>query len=175
MFFQCHVVPKLHDNIFLFLSNKTGPHWLYFIGKNMFYVPLKNEKVLYVWSLHFWVNYPFRFDFYTAAHCCSKIRSWSLPKPRRFIDLKWLWNAKSQWITTPPLTVIAPNAETSGHPERKPLTLPPHCIPSLHLPSLSNKVTWPDPYLGSERGSSIYPHPSSLPHGCGCSREGWER
>lgn len=91
-------------------------------------------------------------------------------KPRLFTDLKCLRNCKSEWITTP-LAVMAPNAETSGHPKRKPPTPPPHCIPSLHLPSLSNKVTWPDPYLGSERGSPIYPHPSSLPHGCCCSRE----
>ncbi len=132
---------------------------------------------LTLWQvLEIWLNCKFGY----ALDCCTTLLSLhskispELTKPRRFTYLKCLWNCKSEWITTPQ-TVMAPNAETSGHPDRKPPTPPPHCIPSLHLPSLSNKVTWPDPYLGSERGSPIYPHPSSLPHGCCCSREGWER
>lgn len=47
-------------------------------------------------------------------------------------------------------------AETTGHPERKPQP-PKLCFPATCKQTLSQRVTWLDPHIGSERGS-----PSSI-------------
>lgn len=66
------------------------------------------------------------------------------------------WRRLCACVITAWFTVSQPCAETTGHPERKPQ--PPKLrFPATYNLTLSQRVTWLDPHIGSERGS-----PSSI-------------
>lgn len=66
------------------------------------------------------------------------------------------WRRLCACVTTAWFTVSQLCAETTGHPERKPQRLK-LCFPATYNLTLSQRVTWLDPHIGSERGS-----PSSI-------------